>query len=338
MDARSPQSTLVANALAPLYRHCVVHSDERVHSHRCIAEALSDYGLEWRGGKVKTDVFQLSSSDLSLFSMQYGDEVLIRPNMYQDFSLVHFSIQHGIEVLAHGCKADVPQGSVLLSSPRKSIQLRWQEGCEQIILRVPHSLLSRVAPHAARGRTSATLHLPSQLRLPAQVVPIWYQLIQSYAQYVDFAQTQEHLAPWLAHVEQAMAMLLLAQLPGGAIVQAINDMSPTMAGTSHRRLARLEAHVFARLESPLSLHDLARAAALSPRQLNALTQQHWGVAPMVWLRQQRLAAAHQVLQSTAGADVTSCALRFGFSNVGRFAAYYQKIFGEKPHETVRRQL
>jgi AraC-like DNA-binding protein len=45
----------------------------------------------------------------------------------------------------------------------------------------------------------------------------------------------------------------------------------------------------------------------------------------------------ELLEGQDTDDVTVIAERWGFSHLGRFAGNYQKIFGEKPSQTLRRR-
>jgi AraC family transcriptional regulator, ethanolamine operon transcriptional activator len=49
-----------------------------------------------------------------------------------------------------------------------------------------------------------------------------------------------------------------------------------------------------------------------------------------------LQLARDALRRSDGeADVTSVAIRYGFSHFGRFSAYYRSAFGEPPSATLR---
>jgi AraC-like DNA-binding protein len=83
--------------------------------------------------------------------------------------------------------------------------------------------------------------------------------------------------------------------------------------------------------------DIAKAAGLSVRALDAGFRRHVGMPPMKYLRQVRLARVHSDLQ---GADpsvttATTVAHRWGFLNYGRFAAEYRDAYGCTPSETLR---
>lgn len=103
-----------------------------------------------------------------------------------------------------------------------------------------------------------------------------------------------------------------------------------------RAVAYLEEHA---LES-VAIPDVADAARVSVRSLQALFRRHLGVSPVEHLHAIRLEAAHRDLLGGFDGDeatVRAVAERWGFGNSGRFARLYQDRFGERPSETLRAQ-
>jgi AraC-like DNA-binding protein len=91
-----------------------------------------------------------------------------------------------------------------------------------------------------------------------------------------------------------------------------------------------------RLDKPIVLDDLAAAAGVRPRTLEAQFRLHLGTTPMGWVRKTRLARARQqLLASREEANVTDIALANGFTELGRFSARYRQAFGELPSETLK---
>lgn len=90
---------------------------------------------------------------------------------------------------------------------------------------------------------------------------------------------------------------------------------------------------------PLTLPTLAARTYVSVRSLQQGFRVHVGTTPMTYLRDVRLRRARQELHdSDPSTDtVASIAVRWGFSNFGRFAAAYAARYGEKPVMTLRRR-
>jgi AraC-like DNA-binding protein len=106
---------------------------------------------------------------------------------------------------------------------------------------------------------------------------------------------------------------------------------------SSAAIRRAAAFIDDNADQPLTVADLAEAARLSVRALQIGFQRELETTPMGYLRHVRLDAARRELvaadDDTLVADV---ARRWGFANLGRFAAHYRARFGENPGDTLRR--
>jgi len=93
-------------------------------------------------------------------------------------------------------------------------------------------------------------------------------------------------------------------------------------------------------QPPESIHlaDLCRALRLSRRTLQRAFTETLGMGPARYLTLRRLAAVRAVLRESGPAEttVTDAAIRHGFWELGRFARDYQRLFGERPSQTLAR--
>lgn len=91
------------------------------------------------------------------------------------------------------------------------------------------------------------------------------------------------------------------------------------------------------LDKPVALDDVAAAAGVRPRTLEAHFKQFLGTTPLGWVRSARLARARRaLLDGGPEMTVTEAAISTGFGQLGRFAGEYRRHFGEKPSETLKR--
>lgn len=331
------------SGLSALYGQCIFRSGERTESHALVATELSDHHLRWQPGRVDTQLYKFDTPRLSLYSLRYGAEVGIFPRLYDGFSLVHFSLAGGIEVEADGITRRVPQGSAVISSPRRNIRLRWSEASEQLILRLPHALLQQTAQEMGRAGLYDAFHRDPGRLLTPQAAALWQNQLQSFVALEAARHRSRALDPWLLHLEQGLALFLLLQ--GAQDLARPGPDGPTPdrpapdraadKGARRRRLDRMHDYALAHLGQPVTLADLARAAALSERQLNTLCHAELGRSPMVWLRDLRLDAIRRSLQADPGRDLADLAMEHGFFHLGRFAAFYRDRFGELPSQTLR---
>lgn len=102
-----------------------------------------------------------------------------------------------------------------------------------------------------------------------------------------------------------------------------------------RDVKRAIDYIHAHLEQPISLEILVAVSGVPGRTLNEHFRQFTGLAPMAYLRRERLHAARRLLES-GEATVTDAAMRYGFLHLGRFASTYRAAFGEPPSAALAR--
>ncbi|MDD0810149.1 AraC family transcriptional regulator [Curvibacter sp. RS43] len=324
--------------LSHLYQHCLFRSDAQVDSHDQVARELSDHDLRWRHGAVDTAMYKAGMRRMEMFVLRYGAEVEVRPRPFQDFALVHLSLRGSADIEADGVRVSIPPGRTALIAPRRSLRMAWERGCEQFILKVPHSLLRE-----CDGASRDELDLPAAALMSAPHEGPWRSLVQSLVHTTALPHGSQAHSAWVDHFERNVALFLRSH--SGLGTAPATDASPSGArpaitlseSSAYARLDAMEAYMRRRLAAPIALIDLAQAAGVSIRTLTMLCQRHRGASPMDLLRAMRLDAVRAHLQSHANASVTACALEHGFGHLGRFSAYYRERFGELPSETGPRR-
>lgn len=324
--------------LSKLQDHLVFRSDSPSEVRSTLGGILSEHDLALGEGKVNTTLFQRQLNDISVMKLTYGAEVKVKASAFKGFSLVQTPLRGTFEVDIAGHRKAFGPGDVAVLSPRHDLNIHWEKGSEQLILKVPHHLVERrarttSAPEAAcisPSFTSPAFKLEDSLNL------VWHSLVQ---QAIDLPNGCDGLSKtWLEHFEQTLALFLLAHQTSASHGLHAKPHATGASSNGFAPLDRMETYIRQRLCAPISLVDLANASGLSPRSLNALCHKYHGVSPMVLLRNMRLDAVRHKLQTSAGANVTSIALDHGFGHLGRFSAYYRERFGELPRDTTTRHF
>jgi AraC-like DNA-binding protein len=103
------------------------------------------------------------------------------------------------------------------------------------------------------------------------------------------------------------------------------------------QLALIEAWIEANLDEAFGVEDLAAVANVSARSVQLAFGRLRGCTPMQFVLRRRLKKARSLLISpTPSTTVTTVAMDCGCFHLGRFAAAYRALFGEKPSETLAR--
>ena len=100
---------------------------------------------------------------------------------------------------------------------------------------------------------------------------------------------------------------------------------------------RVESYLRAHFDSPMRISTLSRMAGVSERGLRDAFYSVHGMSPKQWMLAERLKQVRSILSGSefARVSVTGAATRYGFYELGRFAATYKDAFGEVPSETLR---
>jgi AraC-like DNA-binding protein len=129
-----------------------------------------------------------------------------------------------------------------------------------------------------------------------------------------------------------------------ALVECLSAGSadePTPAARRHQEIVvRFEGLLRAQPERNLRIGEICPALGVSERLLRSVWMEHLGMSPTSYLRLRRMSLVYRVLRrgGAEAASVSEAARRYGFHNLGRFAADYRTLFGELPSATLRRGL
>lgn len=101
-----------------------------------------------------------------------------------------------------------------------------------------------------------------------------------------------------------------------------------------RAIDYIEAH----LDSAVTLEAIVEASGVAGRTLLKHFRDTKGVSPMRYLCNARFEKVREVLaRAQPGESVTTIAMSWGFSHLGRFSVEYRRRFGESPSDTLERR-
>jgi AraC-like DNA-binding protein len=273
-------------------------------------------------------------SQLGLNVLTYGAEVDIDPGERGDFYMLLLPLQGQAVTECAGRSAVLDPGTMGVLHPRQRTSMHWGPDCEMVLLEVPRPVLEDVV-----GATPLTRDGQLTLALPRATpsVGAWWQSV------LDMTHNLHQFGDqWLAQpqVQRAMEGFLVAGL---RMLFSDPDMPPPMAqplsANSHRALLRALDYIQAHASDRLTVADIASAACVSPRTLEAAFRRRYDQSPLAYVRGVQLDRVHETLRSARagqrGVQVTDVALENGFTHMGRFAGYYRKRFGCTPTQTLK---
>lgn len=208
------------------------------------------------------------------------------------------------------------------------------------------------AEHAGHSRGPMnwfTVHVPpavferQQAALGLEPTPIVTGPVSAHADDVDLLRrTAAHAFDVAADPDALAAPELSHALEQSVLTAAVQAAScpPQRAGAamSRERAVRRALDVLAsRSREPLYLADLCEAASVSERTLRNAFRDFYGLSPIRFLQVRRMGMVRRaLLEADPERDrVSPIAARFGFTNLGRFAVEFRRLFGVSPSQLLR---
>lgn len=256
--------------------------------------------------------------------VRYGQDVEIRNPGVRDSYLLQLTLAGVCEIeLPRGRTVEIGPGWLHVVNPGIAYRKRWSRDADQLIVRLPRRPLERLAGLDDSGR-------PIVFTRVAEPVSACVDDLVRYC-WRQASATGGASSPLVDRsAGQHLMTTVLHALPNSATVIGMPDHLPGC-------LVRADGYIRRNLTGAVRVEDVAQAAGVGVRALEAAFRRHWRTTPSAHLRNLRLEAAHQLL-STPDRDltVTDAAVAAGFRHLGRFAQSYARRFGELPSRTLRR--
>ncbi|MBM2619425.1 AraC family transcriptional regulator [Actinoplanes sp. LDG1-06] len=269
-----------------------------------------------------------------------GDLVIDRPRYLARMSfqtepfptLLTSSVLSGRYSVSDGhVSGQATAGEVILYPPGAALDLVLDRS-DQYVCQIPMEAVLRTV-----GRLGVS---PDSFRFDA-VTPISAAAGRRWADTIVYlirilaapGETGIHSLMLTSLIETAAATAVTVFPNATMTMNYVPGPEPSTPAAVRRAVAYVDAHA----ADPITLEDIAAAAGVGVRALQAGFRRHLDTTPMAYLFRVRLEQAHHALQAAdpSVATVATIAHRWGFTHLGRFSVRYRSAFGRRPSETLR---
>jgi AraC-like DNA-binding protein len=269
---------------------------------------------------------------ITLLELHFHDDVLVDGGVRRPHYHITMPVAKSPSPGNCGVSLVTKPGSVMVYRPEGDAISSYVGGL-LVVMIDRHALEDALADALGRSITSQIDCKPI-MATTSQAVRNWMTMVSLFAEQLFQAGSTLHQPMvGMPFVESLIHGLLLAtEHPYRAALEG----QPQNLGP--RAIRDAMDMIEAEADQPLTVSVLAERNYVSVRSLQKGFREHLGVTPMAYLRQVRLRRAHQMLLDSDPSRVTvaSVASRWGFTNVGRFAAAHTARYQESPSKTLRR--
>jgi AraC-like DNA-binding protein len=205
---------------------------------------------------------------------------------------------------------------------------------EHAVVRIPMAAVAQLA-EASAGVAAADLRFDALTPVSAAMARRWRRLNAFVHEALDAPDSMADAPLVRAGLVDMVAAAALTVFPNTTMRPGL---VPGPGQVSPAALRRAVAYVEEHAAEPVTVHDIAEAARVTPRALNAGFRRHFGTTVTGYLRRVRLERAHQDLLAAdpfRGDTVSAVAARWGFGQAGRFRDFYRERYGVLPSRTLR---
>lgn len=266
--------------------------------------------------------------------VEYGSEVDIHVDDEACFENFCISLPTA------GCQELNIQGSRIISdqdtgciiAPHQTQSLSMDSECKKIQLTLPATLVHDKLENLLGHRVSHRLEFDPSIDAGG-LAGNWWRLIKYYLDesplgLSDFARM--HLA---TEIETIIVKTLLFSQPNNYSKEL--ERVCEIEIPAHIKKAKTFIELNAKYE--LSLEDIESAAGISRYKLLTDFKKNLGTSPMAYLKKFRLIKIREALISDRSSkNVSTIAVSWGCTHLGRFSTEYRELFGECPSTTSRR--
>jgi AraC-like DNA-binding protein len=226
----------------------------------------------------------------------------------------------------------ITPGTAVTYQPQSRADDRWSRDCTALSVKIEPAALQQQLAHMLDLPVTAAVQIQPQMDISQAAGASWARLVQIIA--ADAAHPRG-----LARHPLLRGQLIEA-LIGGVLLATDHrhrdDLHYDTRTTAPRAMRQAMDAMQEHPEYPYTLTDLADITGVSTRSLQAGFRRYLGSTPMAYLRQVRLARAHDDLRAADPSQrtVAEIAYRWGFTHLGRFAAVYRARYGQPPSWTL----
>jgi len=275
---------------------------------------------------------RLMRSKLSSATVRVSMDVKAFPA--RDVCLVLGALDRPIDIRIGARRTLIPVGGIELIPPDVPFELYIPPGSSSsMMLEIELNLLEAVIAQELRSDVKQPLRFFDGESGHGEDERSFMDLLGFIHAALALNSPQCRNSGYLARLEELTASALIHTKPNNYTNQllAIADVAQP------RFIRRAEDFIHAHAGESLTLGTIAAASAVSSRTLVRGFHKYKDRSPMSYLLSVRLDRAHRELLAGNLEDVsvTAVATKWGFSNLGRFAALYRQRFGENPATTLR---
>jgi AraC-like DNA-binding protein len=277
----------------------------------------------------------LHSMATTLGYVEYGTDVTV--GVCAEAPLNCYSVSLPVvghqELAVHGQSWVSDQNRGIIVSPHETQNLAINGDCRKIHVAISRTALEHVLQTMLQRPLDTQLVFRPDMDAVSGDQASWWRLVKFLIG--EMAQSSAHLNRLYMSGETELTVLkgLLLSQPHNYSDQLLS----ALATVPPHYLTRAQKFIHDNARDSITLEDIESVAGVSRFKLFDGFKRYFGHAPMAYLKNYRLESVRRsILDDRSVRNISSIAMNWGFSHLGRFSVDYKELFGESPSDTLKR--
>lgn len=278
----------------------------------------------------------LKSMSTTMGFIEYGTDVTVGIDTETPLNCysVSLPVAGQQELSAHGNLLLSDHDTGLIVSPDARQELTIAGNCRKLLVAIPRPAMRQVLEELLHHPADKPLVFEPGMDAANGRQASWWRMVRHMISEMESPAADLYGNTFFSSdLEKALIKGLILSQPNNysaELDQAAGVKLP-------HYLLRAKDFIHANAREDLALEDIEAVAGVSRYKLFESFRQYFGMSPMAYLKKFRLEQVRRALISDRGTgNVSSIAMDWGFTHLGRFSIEYRKLFGEAPSQTLGR--
>ncbi len=322
------------NMSKPLEKYSLFHTSDADEAREIVSKVYCDHTLKpEHSGPLDACHNRASLSSVSVNYMQYGSDVSVEPGFLDRFFLFQLPVKGAAEITTGDKEFTTTVGMSSAINPTDYTKMIWNRDCKKLMVQVRAEAMEMRLSRLLMRPIDKPILFDQCIAADNRPANDWWQQIKHLVSDLD-----QGMNPWRSrHILEDMERHLLTNLLYSFRHNYMDALlaQELQAAPKHVKLA--EDYIHEHLKDAMSIDDLVEITGVSQRSIFEGFRSFRGTTPMKYVLQLRLEKVREeLLSSGPGRSVTDIAIKWGFSQLGRFSVSYKKVYGESPSSTLKR--
>lgn len=271
----------------------------------------------------------------SLNFLKYGSEVSVEPGEMEHVFNVQLQLTGQTKTTCGTKESLIKKGYAGVLSPTKYVTMDWSEDASMLIYSVSKKAVEHKLQNLLGNHLCEPIIFDAMMNCTEDEGASFWRSLRYLQRELELSNNLLNAKLAVEHFEQSLILSLLYGQQHN-YTKALKH-GVCMAAPIH--VKKVEEFIRAHANEKISIDELTKVSGVSARTLFAGFQQFRNTSPMKYLRNQRMKLVRDDLMSQETTEsVTEIAMKWGFTQLGRFSVEYKKIYGESPSETLNRRF